>query len=288
MVKISDIRKGLCGLAAALALTFPALAHAESPLATVGLGFEFASGSYGTGNRTDSVYAPLTVAFYPVERVGFSLEIPFLYQSSSAVNTGLFTGAGSATMHGMRQLSMMGSGMTTGTTSPSSTAGSGGSAESGLGDIIAKGGYVLVPEGEYKPKIRPYLQVKFPTGDQNKALGTGTFSESLFVEISKELGNWYTFAESGYTWQGSSSRIALENYLSYQAGLGYGISDSFLPMVMVKGSSAPVAGSSPLLEVRLKLKYQVTPHIGLEAYAAKGITTNSPDYGSGLAVFRDF
>ncbi|HJV37100.1 transporter [Geomonas sp.] len=285
MVRTSDRLRRMSCLLAAFALSCPALAHAAGPLATVGVGFEFASGTYGTGHRTESVYVPLTAAYYPTDRLAFSLEIPFLYQSNSQVNTGLFTGAGSTAMHGM---SMMGPGTLGSTSSSSSTAGSGGSAESGLGDMIAKAGYVLVPEGDYKPKIRPYLQVKFPTGDQNKALGTGTFSESIFVELSKQLGNWYSFAETGYTFQGSSSRIALKNYLSYDAGIGYGIADSFLPMVIVKGSGAPVAGSGDLLEVRLKLKYLATQSTGIEGYLAKGITTNSPDYGSGLAVFHDF
>lgn len=278
----------ICAALLAASLLLSGTAHADGPTVTTALGFEFASGKYGTATRTDSIYAPLTLAVLPTERLGFSLEIPFLYQSSSAVNSGLFTGSG-GTMHMARQLSSMsGSGMTGGSPVSSSTAANQSQPESGLGDIIARASYVLVPEGDLKPRIRPYFQIKFPTADAGKSLGTGTFAEGPVVEISKRLGDWYSFAEAGYIFQGSSSRLALKNYFSYDAGFGYAIADKYMPMLMVKGSTAPVAGSTDLLEVRLKLKYMAAAHTGLEGYAAKGMTTNSPDYGCGLAVFHDF
>ena len=90
--------------------------------------------------------------------------------------------------------------------------------ESGLGDITLKVGYILLPEKDYLPQVRPIAFVKFPTADKNKALGTGEFDEGFSVEVSKWFGDWNPFAEAGYTVQGKSSQLALKNYLAYNAG----------------------------------------------------------------------
>ena len=138
------------------------------------------------------------------------------------------------------------------------------------------------------PQIRPTAFVKFPTADKNKSLGTGEFDEGVAVEISKWFGNWNPFAEAGYTVQGKSAQLALRNYMAYNAGVGYQVAESFRPILLIKGATSPADGASSLLEVRLKLKYQATNHTGIEGYVAKGITTNSPDYGTGLSVYYDF
>lgn len=255
---------------------------------SAGIGFEAASGSYGTGTRTESVYAPVTLALSPTERLGFSLEIPYVYQSNTASNTGIFTGDG-----GQMHLRKSAESMTMGPGSMGATSGGTGArrdggTQSGLGDIIARAGYVLVPQGELMPRVRPYLFVRFPTGDKEKALGTGAFAEGFAVEAAKEFGNWYTFAEAGFTFQGSSHTLLLKDYVTYDAGAGYLFADRYLPMLAVKGSGAPVEGSSDLLEMRIRLKYMVTERTGMEGYVAKGITRNSPDYGGGLAIYHDF
>jgi hypothetical protein len=277
----------------ATALILAHSAKADEYKYSVGLGFEFSSGQYGGNARTDSVYAPLTITASPTDRLGLALEIPFVYQSngnllSSIDRAGTQTGR---TM--MLSTSGMG-GMSAGSDMPGSGTGMSSSSsstnapESGLGDITLKLGYVLVPEQDSIPQIRPMAFVKFPTADQSRSLGTGQFDEGVSVEISKWFGNWNPFAEAGYTVQGKSARLPLRNYLAYDAGVGYQVGDNFRPMLLIKGATAPADGVSGLLEVRLKLKYQATKRTGIEGYLAKGITTNSADYGTGLSVYYSF
>ena len=279
-------------IAMAAALALPYLARAEESPYTVGLGFEFSSGKYGTGTRTDTVYAPLTIIATPTDRLGLSLEIPFVYQSNGNVLSSVAS-AGLMSSRAMKQLApgvggMPGSGSGMSSSAMSKTSSSTNQSESGLGDLTLKLGYVLLPEKDALPQIRPMAFIKFPTADQNKALGTGEIDEGCSVEISKWFANWNPFAEAGYTVQGKNSRLSLRNYLTYNAGVGYQVGDSFRPMLLVKGASAPADGASSLLEVRLKSKYQATNHTGIEGYLAKGVTTNSPDYGAGLSVFYNF
>lgn len=271
----------------AITLLVPSHVKAAGYSYSIGQGFEFSSGKYGTDTRTDSIFAPLTIMASPIDRLGLSLEIPFLYQSNGNVVSSIARGGmqGSKTTMlpavGTSAMSGSGSGM-------SSTSSSTNQSENGLGDITLKVGYILVPEKDSMPQIRPMAFVKFPTADKNKSLGTGEFDEGFAVEVSKWLGKWNPFAEAGYTVQGKSAQLSLKNYMTYNAGVGYQVAENFRPILLIKGATPPADGASSLLEVRLKLKYQATNHTGIEGYLAKGITTNSPDYGAGLSVFYDF
>ena len=280
--------RSLFFLAVMTALLFPVLVHAEGPGYSVGLGFEFASGKYGTGIKTDSVYMPLTVAAYPTERLDFSLEIPFVYQSSSAVVAGQISGMqgqSTGTLSVMAPVS--GSGMGSGAMT-SASPGSVDKSQSGLGDMKLKAGYVLYSEEKFVPAIRPNFYVKFPTADKNKFLGTGEFDEGFAVELTKWFGAWVADGELGYAIQGKSTVLPVKNYLNYYVGGGYQLTERLRPMFFIKGSSPTVEGASSLLEARLKIKYQVMKHTGIDGYLAKGVTTASPDYGMGAAVYYEF
>lgn len=279
-----------CLIGLGITILVPYHVQADDYTYSIGQGFEFSSGKYGTTTRTDSIYAPLTIIASPTNRLGFSLEIPFIYQSNGNVVTGIGRGGmqGSRTtmlsVAGMSSMSGSGGGMSPSTASSASADQS----ESGLGDITLKVGYTLIPEKDSMPQIRPTAFVKFPTADKNKSLGTGEFDEGFAVELSKWFGDWNPFAEAGYTVQGRSTQLSLRNYLAYNAGVGYQVTDNFRPILLIKGTTPPADGASSLLEVRLKLKYQATKHTGIDGYFAKGITTNSPDYGTGLSIYYDF
>jgi hypothetical protein len=281
--------KGLLWVGVLLAiLVLSGGAYAKEPLLSLGLGFEYANGKYGTDFTTDSIFVPVTVAVYPTKRLDFSVEIPYVYQSSSAVVAGMFRGAQMHTMTSTMAATTLvgigpfGPGMTT------ASAANVKQSQSGLGDITAKGGYILVAEEGYIPKVRPFAFVKFPTADKDKFLGTGEFDGGFGVEVAKWFADWYTFGELGYTFQGKSSVIDVKNYLGYTIGAGYQVTENFRPMFMFKGATPPAEGSSALLEARLKLKYQVTVNTGIDGYLSKGITTSSPDYGVGVAAYMDF
>jgi hypothetical protein len=271
----------------AITLLVPSHVKASEYSYSVSQGLEFSSGKYGTDTRTDTIFAPLTVMATPTDRLGLSLEIPYIYQSNGNVVSSIANGGMQATRTvmlsavGVSAMSGPGSGM-----SPSSA--SMNQSESGLGDITLRVGYVLVPEKDSMPQVRPMAFVKFPTADKNASLGTGEFDEGFTVEVSKWFGKWNPFAEAGYTVQGKSPQLALKNYMTYNSGIGYQVAENFRPILLIKGATSPADGASSLLEVRLKLKYQATNHTGIEGYLAKGITTNSPDYSTGLSVFYDF
>jgi hypothetical protein len=283
LVKITAVTLLLIGVTSA--------AEAADSLLSVGLGVEFTSGSYGTPTRTDAVLVPLTVAVTPGDRAAFSVEIPWVRQSNSNVVAGQFRQmlgqqSGGTMATGVMGTPSSGSGMSgSGTTSMGTRDTS--KAQSGLGDITLRAGYIVGEEGEIMPQIRPRLSVKIPTADSDRGLGTGKFDEGFAVEFSKWLGNWQTFIEPGYTLQGKASGLSFKDYFSLNGGVGYQLTDDFMPALIIKSSTALVEGASGLLEARLKFIYQATTHVGIEGYAAKGMNSATADYSAGLTLFYD-
>jgi hypothetical protein len=276
-------------LAATAALLLPTWLYAAEPSYSTSLGFEFTSGQYGTGIRTDAVFVPFTVSLNPTRRLDFSLELPYVYQSTSSVVAGQFMAMQSMGTSSTSVGAVMG-GPGTGMSGPLTTASATtvNKAQNGVGDLTLKAGYIVVPEGDYLPAVRPNFSLKIPTADKNKFLGTGAFDEALGVEFSKWYGDWLADAETGYTFQGKSTVLSVKDYFYYAIGGGYQLTDWLRPMLLFKGSTPRVEGAAAQLEARLRVKYQMSEHTGLDGYLAKGLTTASPDYGTGLAVYVEF
>jgi hypothetical protein len=260
--------------------------------ASVSLGTEFASGSYGTGSTTRSIYMPLILTWIPTDRIDVGVEMPFVYQNNSNVTTDLYRnsqitaaaktvarggpgGSGGATM---QQQSGSGSG----------SSGSSNSAVSGIGDIILRFGVIALFEEKWLPQLRPSLFVKFPTANSSDGLGTGEFDTGAGIEASKWLGDTYLLGEVLYNYQGKVDGFGLKNYVSYTLGAGYQLTASFKPMLMLKGATAPSTYSDALLEVRERVLWSLSGTTSLDLYLSQGISDSSPDYGGGIAVIYSF
>lgn len=251
---------------------------------SAGIGFEFATGKYGTDQTTDSFSIPLTIRYDPSEQIELELIVPYIYQSNgSTTSTGMFR-----FRNGRNGVAANGS-VTNGQGRSGGAQNSDPSrSESGVGDTSLKLGYVVWPEGKTNPRLKPLLYAQFPTADEDKGLGTGKFSGGAGLEIAKWFGDWYLYGEGIYIFQEKSAEFALKDYFSYEAGLAYQMTDRFRPSLLVMGATAPSDFSSAIAEVRLKTGFRLTGRAGLEAYLATGLTSQSPDFGAGVAVFYEF
>ena len=266
-----------------------ATARAEESSFSLGLGAEFSSGSYGTDSRTSIVSLPLTIVWYPTERIDLSIDIPYLFQRNGTVRPGMVSaGPGNRTML-MPTGGMPGPGGSTGSgTAGTASSGAITQTDSGPGDITVRGGYILLMDDGLLPQIRPSITVKLPTASRSRGLGTGQYDGGVAVEISKWLGNFNVFVEPGYTVQEKDEQLALRNYWLTTVGLAWQITDSIRSIIFLKDETAPSDNSGRVQELRLKGKFQVTKQTGFEAYIAKGLTTNSPDYGSGFSIIHTY
>ena len=237
---------------------------------SVSLGFDFASGNYGTSQTTDSYSIPLIIGYYPTERLDFSLEIPYLYQNAGST----------VSLGGMRfpmQTSGSGMGGTGGGTTSSLT-----NSQSGLGDMTLTAGYVLLSDSATTPTLRPLVYVKAPTADKDKGLGTGAFDIGGGVSLGKVFGDWSAYTEVLYVAPGSTSAYNPDNYWTYQGSLSYELTQKLDVGLALSGATAAFAGNSAALEVQLKSSYRVSEQSNIGAYMGQGLSDSSPDYTAGF------
>lgn len=274
-----SIPAGYCLLFCCLLTPLPAPAESQWNL---GLGIDFATGDYGTDTTTDSLRVPLSIGYAPTRRLDLELVIPYLYQSSSTT-----TLSGGVRFPTDRQ---GGRRRTTDTEPPEEGITTTEESESrdGLGDLTLTAGYVLLPEGDRLPALRPLLYLKFPTADEDEGLGTGEFDIGAGVGAVKWFGRWYTFAEGRYIWQGSNAELGLEDYATLEGETGYRLSANFFPAVALWWSSPPANGSPDLADLRLKGIYSGETGVSIEGYLGTGLSEASADLLAGLSLFYRF
>ncbi|HKL48249.1 MAG TPA: transporter [Desulfuromonadales bacterium] len=273
MVKYSSKRifpGGIVLLLGVLLAAAPSFA-AEAPEYSVGLGVDFATGDYNTDTTTDSWRVPLTIGYFPTDRLDFELVVPYVHQSNS--NT-LLSG-------GMRFPFER-------RTDTRRTSFDSSDSVSGLGDISLTAGYLLMKESKASPGVRPLLYLKFPTADEDEGLGTGEFDVGTGLGVSKWFGRWYTFAEGRYIFQGSNDELGLEDYATLTAESGYRMTRNFLPSISLWWSSAPADDASDIAEARLNGTYWLSDDVSLQGYLGKGLTETAADFGAGVAVYYSF
>lgn len=241
---------------------------------SVSLGFDFASGDYGTSQTTDSYRVPLTIGYYPSDRLDFSLEFSYLYQSDSST----------VTLGGMRF-----PGQNSGGSSGGGMGGMGGgsaarvtNSQSGVGDINLTAGYILVEESNSSPMLRPLFYLKVPTADEEKGLGTGAFDFGGGLSLGKGFGDWFLYAETLYIVPGETSAYQPDNYWTYQGAARYPLTQSLDVGFAVSGATAAFAGNPDALEAQLTSSYRVSQRGSIGAYLGTGLSDSSPDYTGGV------
>jgi hypothetical protein len=267
-----DMRLNLC-LAAACVLMAglvwavrPTGTWAAEPQISTEFGIQYETGDYGTGETTTIWTAPLTLKYYPNKKLDFELYVPFIRTSNTTTII-----AGGRHGRGGTQRSVRSSG-----------------SQMGLGDVSLTTGYNLISETERTMLVRPLFYVKFPTGDEDKGLGTGGLDFGGGLELSKWLGNWLPYAELLYIIPEDSNNLDLENYWSYTFSLGYAATDRLRPEVSLIGATNVFKGADDVQSLEFALKYWPAGKIRAEGYFSFGLTDASPDFGTGASISIDY
>lgn len=282
-------------------LLTPLPSYAESPpLFALGLGLEIANGTFGSGSAGTYATAPMVVDWFPTERLDVELTVPFLYQRTTTVGHAVLGTGFQSPAKSVESGGMYGAGdsvsLTSGSVSPAGGtmggAGGGGSmfgGEYGLGDITLTSGYIVMIDSDTSPQVRPTLYLKFPTADERKGFGTGEFDFGAGLAVSKWMGNWQPFAEGRYIVQGGSyEATGAPDFVTADAGVAFSWSERFATSAYARFGSRLFVGLSAPLEARLKTVWRFVERSYIEAYALKGFSDGSPDYGGGFSVFREF
>ena len=222
-------------------------------LAQEGRGYLDISGGYKTGDfgtpTTSNLYYLSSTLGYVAPRYDVSVTVPYLSLTNE-------TGSVSTT-------------------------------ESGIGDIILRGGRVLVPEGESGLSLYGSLAVKLPTADENKGLGTGETDYGAFFSLHQRLEKIKLSFMGGYIKVGDTPSFNYNDIYLYGIGASkaFGRSDLYASL---EGRRSTVPGADNPLELNFGFFHLLSKDYSLKGNTFFGLTDGGPDFGIDFGIIRWF
>ena len=223
--------------------------------------YNYWTGKYGTPDRTDTTYIPFAIKrLFQAGDLG--LTIPYI------------------SVTGPRSVTIVDNVIVRNGSGRSETV-----TQSGLGDILLKGRYYLLNEGDQLPAVDLTAEIKFPTADSDRGLGTGEFDERLGAGLSKELPErFFVILDGGYTWVGSPPGITLQDRWDYLTGLGFHINKQLSASFNYEEVRALTPGGVNVRDVLYGVDFKATRDTSLSAYLLSGLSSAAPDFGVSLGL----
>jgi len=252
---------------ALLAFTHGALA-ADAGEFSLGAGFNYSSGDYGTATTTEIVSVPI-IARYDRAPWIFKLTVPYLRVSGG---TSVVPGVGSVTSSNPKRRG----------------GGAGEATASGLGDIVASATYNSFYNSAMKFGVDVTGRVKLGTADRDQGLGTGENDYGVQVDAYKTYDRVTYFGGIGYTELGSSPYIQLNSVLNATAGASYKLDERNSAGLSVDTRERSSPSGHPQRELTAFWTQRIDHAWKAQAYVLKGFSDGSPDWGVGVSVAHAF
>lgn len=127
-------------------------------------------------------------------------------------------------------------------------------------------------------------QIKIPTANVDKGIGTGKMDYTFQFDVAKLIGDVMPFATLGYRVMGKSDLYELQNSFFASVGAAYYLTydTSFGVSYDYRQSTSPNAKDPH--EILLFVDTQITEKWGINFYGIAGLSESSPDWGLGLQV----
>jgi hypothetical protein len=250
------------------------LAFAQGALAadteefSLGVGFNYSRGDYGTATSTEIVSVPI-IARYDRGPWIFKLTVPYLRVSGG---TSVVPGVGRVTSTNPRR---RGGGASEATAT-------------GLGDIVASATYTAFYNRATTFGVDVAGRVKLGTADRDQGLGTGENDYGMQVDVYKTYDRVTYFGGIGYTELGSSLYIQLNSVLSATAGASYKLDERNSVGLSVDTRERASPSGSPQRELTAFWTQKIDRTWRAQAYVLKGFSDGSPEWGVGASLARAF
>ncbi|MDA8130009.1 MAG: transporter [Elusimicrobia bacterium] len=229
------------------------------------------TGKYGTSDRTSSLYIPFTLKRYFGD-ASLSVTVPYLRQTSVGAVT-LVGGRPSRTGMRMTRTSL---------TAKETT-------ESGLGDILLKGGYPLASERRNSFYLGLAGTLKLPTADRDKGLGTGETDAGGGLEFSKDMpGNWTLLSDAYFTSIGSPPGQDYRDQAAFDIGFSRKAGGDLVFTALYETSNSLVRGAPAPRDVSFTLEGPAADGNRYSGGVLFGLSDGSPDLGLSAGVSRRF
>lgn len=165
------------------------------------------------------------------------------------------------------------------------------STESGLGDILLKGGLYALEENDYRPGIDLVAKIKLPTANENAGLGTGALDYGGGAELYKWLRYpWIGFLDAYLMIIGDSPVTDSNTQPIWDIGLGHQTTRAGFNSVFLEYRTAIASGQDDSVSVYYFGSYRSTRKARLFGSFEVGLTDGAPDYaingGLSLYIFK--
>lgn len=150
--------------------------------------------------------------------------------------------------------------------------------QKGMGDSVVSAIYHFDPFGAVFLDFR--LDVKIPTADEKKALGTGELDIGAQLDLSANVGRAAVFASLGYNKRGKSMLYpGLKNSLYSQVGIASPFTDTISAGVFYDYRQSASRFSTESHELSPYLSLQLDDSWSFTALGIFGFTDASPEIG---------
>lgn len=230
----------------------------------IAVGADYSTGKYGTSDTTEVWYLPL-VARYERGPLLLKLTLPYLRVTGPANVIGTADGA----------IQVVGGDKTRRTAE-------------GQGDVVASAGYTFYHDRASGVTIDLTGKVKFGTADETRGLGTGKNDYAAQADLYKTLRDATLFVTLGWKKMGDPTGIDFHDpwYASVGASLKLDAATSIGASYDYR--QRVLTGNSALSEATAFVSRKLTPTTKLQAYAVKGFSDSSPDWGGGVMLAYTF
>jgi hypothetical protein len=235
-------------IALMLILVSPLAAGAETGRSYLEMSGGYKTGDFGTPTKSDLYYVSPTFG-YVTPQYDVSVTVPYLYLTNK-------TGGASTS-------------------------------ESGIGDIILRGGRVLLPEDDEGLSLDGSLAIKLPTADENKGLGTGAADYGAFAGLHKRIESVKFSLTGGYIIIGDKPPITYNNIFVY----GLGVSKRFKRTEVYtsfEGRQAVIAGAKDPQELHFGFFHILSRDYSLKGSTFFGLNDGGPAFGFELGIVKWF
>lgn len=233
-----------------------ACAAAQTDEITLGAGYHYSEGDYGTG-RTTSIESLLFTGRYDKERWTFKAAVPYVSIEGSRDVVPGFGRVGPATR-------------------PSTA--------SGIGDVTLSATYLAYHDAATQLGVDLTGRVKIATADADERLGTGEHDFGFQAEAFKTFGRTTAFIGVGYTVFGSSAEFPLDNALNFTLGGSYRIDARDSAGLSYDERERLTRFSAPLRELTAFWSRRLAKAWKAQLYFVKGLADGSPDWGVGASA----
>lgn len=156
-------------------------------------------------------------------------------------------------------------------------------AESGIGDVVIAATYQLPAFDANDFFFDIGVDIKIPTADESRSLGTGAKDYGFKLDIYKLIGEYTTFSTLEYKVRGRSSLFPdIESSFNLTLGFAYPVNETWSAGLIYDFRQAAVATFDDTHEVVPYVTWQQSSHWSWMSYLVKGFTEDSADIAAGI------